>query len=340
MTMSDSTAIDMIVMDEENDKLILIMTEHRSWDNHLAQMHQEFVAKANNYVRYVLSDDFASKYPNLTPKDVVIKLDCAHTPGETTVAYFEQVQQELKKHRIGFEYEVFQHASGEKVEGERVEYQEAYENLKSRALDFHFVLRDNGVYHKPISDEEFLERIEPDIRNTADNLAKGRGDPWATVLGFPVGLLSSVDDCLCRSSFDGMGGPKAFYEALQTILAQAGFQLSWHFAQDAEKLQFKVASVMWDVECKSLKWIDDPISHSRIEPNLTDFLEHAGLYLYPITTGDSFLEYLLIPLETKSALKKYLIAAHGDSHPEHDARDEWLYNGVPEDKRPPSIWDL
>jgi hypothetical protein len=65
-----------------------------------------FLAKANAYAGYVLSEQFAAQRPGLKPQDVVVKLDCACEPDADTVAFFRQVERGLARYGIGFEYEV------------------------------------------------------------------------------------------------------------------------------------------------------------------------------------------------------------------------------------------
>lgn len=219
-------------------------------------------------------------------------------------------------------------------------YQEAYENLKKRALKFHTFLAHQCVYKEEVTENWFLELVEEQIESAANDLVSGRGDPWVTVFAFPVRLLFGIKQQIYTSGFDAMGSPQEFYEALEDILSQRGYTFSWNFYEDEERLRFKVEDVEWEVQCKNLHYIEDPIYHSKIEPNLTEFLEEQGQYLFPYTTGDAWGEYILIPLKAKEGIKEFLVPAYGSIHPEFDPRGEWLYAGIPEDKHPLSIWDL
>ena len=221
-----------------------------------------------------------------------------------------------------------------------MDYQEAYENLKNRALKFHAFLSEYGVYREDVSEDRFLELVEDQIASASNALESGRGDPWVTVFAFPVGLTLGIRHQIYHSGFDVMESPKEFYEALKDILSQRGYEFDWHFDEDQELLRFNVEDIEWEVECKNLRFIEEPISHSKIEPNLSDFLEKQGLYLFPITTGDAIGEYILIPIEAKDAIKEFLVPAFGSIDPEFDPRGEWLYSGIPEDKRPENLWDI
>jgi hypothetical protein len=105
MGMSNPNTIDLIARDKETGKLLLVMTEHRPWDDEEV-MHRDFHAKANAYAQFVLGDQFRSRYPQLTPGDVIVKLDCQHTPGENTQAFFERIRQGLHRYGLDFRYEV------------------------------------------------------------------------------------------------------------------------------------------------------------------------------------------------------------------------------------------
>ena len=79
--MANPNKIDIIATDRKTGKLLLVMTEHRAWDGE--PMRKQFHAKASAYADYVLSEQFAKDRPNLTQKDVIVKLDCACAQGVT-----------------------------------------------------------------------------------------------------------------------------------------------------------------------------------------------------------------------------------------------------------------
>jgi hypothetical protein len=102
--MANPDDIDIIATDRKRSKLLLVMTEHRPWNGD--PMRGQFHNKANTYVRYVLSEQFAKDYPDYRADDVIVKLDCAHAPDEATLAFFDTVKEGLAEHGIGFEYEI------------------------------------------------------------------------------------------------------------------------------------------------------------------------------------------------------------------------------------------
>ena len=105
MTMSEANTIDIVAHNKETGKLLLVMTEHRTWDN-VSKMHKQLFRKANTYVQFALSENFKENFPGFSPADVVIKLDCACEPGKDTLIYFQQIQKGLQKYGMGFEFEV------------------------------------------------------------------------------------------------------------------------------------------------------------------------------------------------------------------------------------------
>jgi len=107
--MSDPSTIDIVAHDPETGKLLLVMTEHRPWNQ---TMNAEFRAKLNTYVHYLRSEQFAKDHPGLKPSDVIVKLDCAHVPGSNTLAFFEQVRGELAQQGIELRHEVIRLPSG------------------------------------------------------------------------------------------------------------------------------------------------------------------------------------------------------------------------------------
>jgi hypothetical protein len=102
--MENPEVIDITCIDEETDKLILIMTEHRPWNG--KPMCKQFHEKANAYAHYVLSEQLAEDWPNRSPKDVVVQLVCAYAPDSTTLAFIDEIKAGLFRLGIGFTYEV------------------------------------------------------------------------------------------------------------------------------------------------------------------------------------------------------------------------------------------
>lgn len=104
--MANPFSIDLVAKDPKRRKLLLIITEHRRWGG--KRMQKQFRTKAEAYANYVLSEEFRREYPQLSPNDVVVKLDCAYPPDRETCAIFKDTEAALQEHGMGFEYEVWE----------------------------------------------------------------------------------------------------------------------------------------------------------------------------------------------------------------------------------------
>jgi hypothetical protein len=104
MGMANADTIDIVAMDRTRGKLLLVMTEHRRWNGE--RMRTQLHYKTNTYARHALGAQFTHDHPGLTAKDVIIKLDCAHRPGQKTLTFIEWLRKGLARYGIGFEYEV------------------------------------------------------------------------------------------------------------------------------------------------------------------------------------------------------------------------------------------
>jgi len=106
MAMAEHGTIDIVVRDPKTGKLLLVMTEDRPWDD--SAMLDEFLTKLGTYISYAVSDQFRIDHPDFKSTDVVIKLDCAHSPNDPMKECFADVPSKLRDFGIGFEYEVFE----------------------------------------------------------------------------------------------------------------------------------------------------------------------------------------------------------------------------------------
>lgn len=48
-----------------------------------------------------------------------------------------------------------------------MDFKEAYEELKRRAIEFHSFLQKHGIYKLPTDEEEFLEMVDSHIESTS-----------------------------------------------------------------------------------------------------------------------------------------------------------------------------
>ena len=105
MPMSEPNRIDISAVDNERGKLLLVITEHRPWDDS-GEMDKQFRAKVQAYTDYLRSPLFAERHPGRGHQDVIIQLGCRVAPSEHALALFERTRHDLQKQRVGFEHQV------------------------------------------------------------------------------------------------------------------------------------------------------------------------------------------------------------------------------------------
>jgi hypothetical protein len=223
-----------------------------------------------------------------------------------------------------------------------LEYSEVIRKLKKRALDFHHVLREYGVYTRDCSETEFLQRTNDIAESCAKNIVGGIGDPGATILGFPEALLGSLSGLIRTATYDTEDGAEKLFERLRELFEQTDFHFAWRFDVEQQRLSFQIDSTEWSVACVDLDqedlWIN-PLHFSELEPRLNDYLHNYDWTLYPVTTGDQVALFVLMPLKAVDAVRDYLLVEYPEAHPNHDPRSEWLYTGVPVSELPSAIWE-
>jgi len=223
---------------------------------------------------------------------------------------------------------------------EAMEYQEVYKGLKKRALSFHKVLVNESVYQKQLSEDAFLNLIKDQLKDSAEGITNGRIDPWVNVLGFCEALLFDLEDFLFTVTYDAMEGPQEHLGALKTLLTKVGYEFSWEIDEETNQIHFKVEDIEWSGPRVDAWWLTDPDFFSEETPNLIDFLDNEGWFLFLAGTGDATGRYLLVPLNSKEELKKFLVPGFCQRHKEFDPRIAWLYEGVPKDERPEDLWEI
>ncbi|MBN1317368.1 MAG: hypothetical protein JXA42_17940 [Anaerolineales bacterium] len=208
-----------------------------------------------------------------------------------------------------------------------LKYYKLITNLKKRALNFHQVLLEYGVYTRNVTENEFLQRIHGATEKTAMNLVGGIGDPGATILGFPGSLLFNLSDVLHTTTWDIEDDSKVLFENLSDLFQETDFRFVWRVDDKQQKIIYQIDSTEGSVACPDL-WID-PLDFSEFEPRLNGYLQSREWMLYFVTTGDQTFRFVLMPLKAVDAVRDYLIISYPEIHPCYDPRSEWLYNGVP-----------
>jgi hypothetical protein len=215
---------------------------------------------------------------------------------------------------------------------------DAHNRLKGRATDFHHALEQAGAYREPISVEEFLQRVDDEIQRIIKNMETD--NPWITLLCFAERLLLNLEDVLYISGVDVMDGATHFFDTFTNLLSQAGFDFSWEFDEGNQRLHYRVGDYAWDVHCETLRFIDEPLSFSRIQPELFDYLKRKGWTLYPVVSLDAYERYMLFSNEGFSRIREFIIPGYRPLHSRYDERINWLFEGMPEDKKPDDPWQL
>jgi len=102
--MSDPSRIDIIVNGDETCKLMLVMTEHRKWDED-PNMAKQFFEKARTYLGWVQSEGFRKEHPGIETKNVVIELACKHEPSEEVITLMGRMNEATEgKSGVRFRY--------------------------------------------------------------------------------------------------------------------------------------------------------------------------------------------------------------------------------------------
>ncbi|UCC49824.1 MAG: hypothetical protein JSV41_06610 [Gemmatimonadota bacterium] len=102
--MSDPTTVDRTTVDELTGRLVLLIEENRAW-HETDLMHRQLTAKVKHYVRYIRSPQFTVDHGR-KPQGTIVRLICAHPPGEGSLRFFQRVCYELGKHGVVFEHQV------------------------------------------------------------------------------------------------------------------------------------------------------------------------------------------------------------------------------------------
>lgn len=222
-----------------------------------------------------------------------------------------------------------------------MERSEVLSRLRKRALRFHRVLSEYGIYTKRLSESEFLERSDGLIEKTADHIVQRIGDPGANIVGLPAALLSCLSDALHTQTWDFEDGPEALFEKLTDLFRSSDYPFSWAFQATSMELEFQIGQARWSVQVTDLEqeelWLD-ALGFTEIFPRVNDYLRMQGWTLHTPATGDQTFRFVLMSLGAAAAVRDYLFLCLYEAHPDHDPRSDWLYMGVPVSELPETIW--
>jgi hypothetical protein len=192
--------------------------------------------------------------------------------------------------------------------------------LRERALAFHRVLADHGVYSAAVSEQEFLARVGPAIDETATSVANGKQSADLELLGLPVTLLFKIEDWVPTVSWDYEFGLDSLFEDLGPMFEKSGSTFTWKRVKgpgDRDRYEYTLDGRALAIEPSDPVEIDfgDFVS---IVKDVETALAPRARKLYQPVTGDQSGRLLVIPTKSEEALREILIS--GD-----DPRAEEFY---------------
>jgi hypothetical protein len=83
MPLQTADSIDIVCQPFPGDtcKLLLFITDDGSVSDEL-QRYQLLTAKLTTYIRYIVSQEFREKYPDIGPQDVIVRVICERPPNQ------------------------------------------------------------------------------------------------------------------------------------------------------------------------------------------------------------------------------------------------------------------
>ena len=93
--------MDLITVDKETDKVVLVMIERRAWGADPKQLKQ-IEEKINRYMAYVLDGFLAEQHPQYLGKQVTIRLDCAAPPAGEASRFVAAAAHAAAEHGLEF----------------------------------------------------------------------------------------------------------------------------------------------------------------------------------------------------------------------------------------------
>jgi hypothetical protein len=91
--------VDLITLDPNTDKVVLVMIERRKWGASPQQFGQ-IEEKINRYLGYVLDGFLAEHYPQYEGRRVTIRLDCAEAPHGDAVTFVRAATHAIGEHGL------------------------------------------------------------------------------------------------------------------------------------------------------------------------------------------------------------------------------------------------
>ncbi|HXU05860.1 MAG TPA: hypothetical protein VN903_33130 [Polyangia bacterium] len=190
--------------------------------------------------------------------------------------------------------------------------------LRARALAFHRVLADQGVYSAVVSEDEFLAKVGPTILETATSVAKGQENGSLELLALPVTLLYTIKDWVPTIEWDYEFGLDSLFEDLGPMFEKAGSSFTWKRVEgDRDRYEYTLDGQALAIEPSDPVEIDFR-DFAVIVKEIEGVLAPKAKKIFQPVTGDQSGRLLVIPTSSEAALREILIA--GD-----DPRAEEFY---------------
>jgi hypothetical protein len=93
--------LDLIRLDTETDRVVLVMIERREWGSS-PQQFQQIAEKVNRYLGYALDGHLGEHYPQYRGKRIQICLDCVQEPAGDAIRFVDAAGQSIRAYGIDF----------------------------------------------------------------------------------------------------------------------------------------------------------------------------------------------------------------------------------------------
>ena len=104
MSITDTQVIDSVILSNEAEDAVLLITDHLDWFNpeeHLVTLQQ----KMNTYIEFVESKQIYTEFPKAEGKNISITVACKFEPVETALQFYQRASEFLlEKVNIEFSY--------------------------------------------------------------------------------------------------------------------------------------------------------------------------------------------------------------------------------------------
>jgi hypothetical protein len=93
------TIVDLITVEPETEKVVLVMIERRPWGA-VPEQFGQIEEKINRYMGYVLDGFLVQHYPQYEGRPVVLRLDCAEEPQGEAARFVAAARHAISSHGL------------------------------------------------------------------------------------------------------------------------------------------------------------------------------------------------------------------------------------------------